>query len=607
MEDSGAAIEFEGELAKKGAGFMDRWQDRYFVLNDEGNLLWYKNIEEKKSGAEAQGQLAVNQIIRIEEQSDPGYFDLVTPGRAYHLHASSSGTYYDMWVEAINRAQETIRRNTAPSDHPAASFRKKYTVSEIDFEQSRKADRQLVFDEVDGVTNMRSMARWRYAPEKIQGITRAAQGSTNPFRFTLSVVQEYSFEARSEAQLAEIENAVAHLLRVAGNTTGASPSAPSNATLNVAASAAEHADEDDCDETVALETAGASAGGRGVCLEDFEIIRIIGKGGQGQVAQVKHITSKKMFAMKSCSVGDKLKSQEGLRRVIAEKEVLQRIQHPFLVHLHYAFHKGRKIFLCIDLCNGGELYLHLSRQPANRFHPVVAGFYIGEIVAAIAYLHANDIIYRDMKPENILVCDDGHLKLTDFGLAKMGITSMYGGDGGDVTQSLVGTPEYLAPEILSSRPYGKASDWWTVGILMYELMVGKTPFIANGINRTEMFRRIQAGNFDFPSSVELPNEAKDMIKKLVVADPTHRLGTQTSDDIKNHGFFSEFLKMKFSDLENKKVLPPWRPQNITINANVAPSVAPDAGSFASGTEALSSEEEARMARFTFIDADFDAH
>merc|ERR1711865_933681 len=439
------------------------------------------------------------------------------------------------------------------------------------------------------------------------GITRAAAGSTNPYRFTLSVVQEYSFEAKSEAQLAEIESAVATLLRAAGNSNVAAASSPSSAPVvaggnfgDFSAAPAEH----DVEESDTAEIEGNS-GKRGVCLEDFEIIRIIGKGGQGQVAQVKHITSKKMFAMKSCSVGDKLKSQEGLRRVIAEKEVLQRIRHPFLVHLHYAFHKGRKIFLCIDLCNGGELYLHLSRQPANRFHPVVAGFYIGEIVAAIAYLHANDIIYRDMKPENILVCDDGHLKLTDFGLAKIGISSMFGGDGGEVTQSLVGTPEYLAPEILSSRPYGKASDWWTVGILMYELMVGKTPFIANGINRTEMFRRIQAGNFDFPPSFELPEEAKQMIRGLVVADPTRRLGTETSDAIKEHAFFSDFLKMKFSDLESKKVLPPWRPQNITIDKNVAGSVAADATTFSQGTEALSAEEESRIARFTFIDTDFD--
>jgi len=346
----------------------------------------------------------------------------------------------------------------------------------------------------------------------------------------------------------------------------------------------------------------------GVSLEDFDIIRIIGKGGQGQVAQVRHHRSGKMYAMKSCAVGDKLKSDDGLRRVIAEKEVLQRIRHPFLVHLHYAFHKGHKIYLCLDLCHGGELYFHLKRQPASRFHPVVAGFYIGEVVAAIAYLHSQDIIYRDMKPENILVCDDGHLKLTDFGLAKMGITAMYGGDGGDVTKSLVGTPEYLAPEILSNQPYGKAADWWTVGILMFEVMVGKTPFIAQGINRAEMFRRIQSGRFDFPSSVQLPGEARDLVTSLVVSDPAKRLGTSNPQDIKDHPFFTKFLKVSFNDLEAKKVIPPWRPQNIEISNNVASSVKADATDFSSdaGGE-LSADEEARLhtqstqgARFTFV-------
>eukprot|EP00656_Telonema_subtile_P017255 TRINITY_DN19229_c0_g1_i1.p1 TRINITY_DN19229_c0_g1~~TRINITY_DN19229_c0_g1_i1.p1 ORF type:complete len:396 (+),score=95.27 TRINITY_DN19229_c0_g1_i1:627-1814(+) len=367
-------------------------------------------------------------------------------------------------------------------------------------------------------------------------------------------------------------------------------------------------EEDELRETqdigVGDEAAGEAAKpARGICLEDFEIIKIIGKGGQGQVALVRHTATKKMFAMKSCSVGNKLQSQEGLRRAIAEKEVLQRIRHPFLVHLHYAFHKGHKIYLCLDLCNGGELFVHLGRQPGKRFHPVVGGFYIGEVVAAVAYLHENDIIYRDMKPENILVCDDGHLKLTDFGLAKMGITAMYGGDGGDVTQSLVGTPEYLAPEILSSQPYGKACDWWTVGILMFELLVGRTPFIEQGINRAEMFRRIAAGKFQFPSAVPLPEEAQGLISSLLKANPSERLGTNGAEDIKGHSFFSEFLKVKFDDLEAKKVIPPWRPQSVDISSNVPANISArcnETDIFVGGQEPLSAAEEARMERFTFV-------
>eukprot|EP00658_Telonema_sp_P-2_P018633 TRINITY_DN17304_c0_g1_i4.p1 TRINITY_DN17304_c0_g1~~TRINITY_DN17304_c0_g1_i4.p1 ORF type:complete len:317 (+),score=84.85 TRINITY_DN17304_c0_g1_i4:319-1269(+) len=314
--------------------------------------------------------------------------------------------------------------------------------------------------------------------------------------------------------------------------------------------------------------------------------------------------------MKSCNVGNKLQSPEGLARVIAEKEVLQRITHPFLVHLHYAFHKGHKIYLCLDLCNGGELFVHLGRQPGKRFHPVVGGFYIGEVVAAIAYLHANDIIYRDMKPENVLVCDDGHLKLTDFGLAKMGVTAMYGGDGGDVTQSLVGTPEYLAPEILSRQSYGKACDWWTIGILMFELMVGRTPFIEQGINRAEMFRRIQTGTFKFPAQVPLPDEAQDLISQLLRSNPSERLGSQSADDIKAHPFFMQFLKVKFEDLEAKKVIPPWKPQCIDISSNVPGPISAkqdDTSAFTAGQEPLSEAEEARMARFTFVSEAVDDH
>eukprot|EP00658_Telonema_sp_P-2_P018631 TRINITY_DN17304_c0_g1_i2.p1 TRINITY_DN17304_c0_g1~~TRINITY_DN17304_c0_g1_i2.p1 ORF type:complete len:218 (+),score=71.00 TRINITY_DN17304_c0_g1_i2:233-886(+) len=215
-----------------------------------------------------------------------------------------------------------------------------------------------------------------------------------------------------------------------------------------------------------------------------------------------------------------------------------------------------------------------------------------------------------MKPENVLVCDDGHLKLTDFGLAKMGVTAMYGGDGGDVTQSLVGTPEYLAPEILSRQSYGKACDWWTIGILMFELMVGRTPFIEQGINRAEMFRRIQTGTFKFPAQVPLPDEAQDLISQLLRSNPSERLGSQSADDIKAHPFFMQFLKVKFEDLEAKKVIPPWKPQCIDISSNVPGPISAkqdDTSAFTAGQEPLSEAEEARMARFTFVSEAVDDH
>jgi len=211
-----------------------------------------------------------------------------------------------------------------------------------------------------------------------------------------------------------------------------------------------------------------------------------------------------------------------------------------------------------------------------------------------------------MKPENILVCDDGHLKLTDFGLAKMGITEMYGTGDPDtmgVTKSLVGTPEYLAPEIISSKPYGKAADWWTIGILTFELMVGKTPFIKHNISRSDMFKLIRAGQFEFPSTMQIPPAAQDFIASLVVADPSQRLGSICSQDIKDHQFFTSYLNVNFEDLENRKVIPPWTPQNKSINDNVSPTVqgAINVNDFAKDTgAALTADEQAVMEGFAFV-------
>jgi len=330
-----------------------------------------------------------------------------------------------------------------------------------------------------------------------------------------------------------------------------------------------------------------------VQLSDFEIIQRIGDGAQGAVALVKYSKTKQLFAMKMFKL-DRM-SAEALQQTKREKDVLAHVRHPFLVQLYYAFVQENKIFLCLELANGGELFVQLQRQRQKRFNIEVAAFYIAEVASAIGYLHDQDIIYRDLKPENLLIGDDGHIKITDFGLARESITSMAGQDDGMAAKSIVGTPEYFAPEILTLAPYGKSADWWTVGVLMFELMSGRSPFNQENVSQPAMFQKIRMGGrqariFEGKAAQRVKNyppEAMDLILKLLDADPHTRIGTKGGiNEIKEHPFFTEYCPrvipgFTFDKLENKEIEPPWKPDNMNIKANVdGPVSRRAAGTFA---------------------------
>eukprot|EP01083_Nonionella_stella_P015641 43785_1 len=193
-----------------------------------------------------------------------------------------------------------------------------------------------------------------------------------------------------------------------------------------------------------------------------------------------------------------------------------------------AFQSKNKLYFVLDYCAGGELFFHLSK--VGKFSEPRAAFYASEIFLALEYIHQLDIVCRDLKPENVLLDARGHVRLTDFGLSKEGISSSSSG-----ANSFCGTPEYLAPEILNRQGHGRAVDWWSLGALLYEMLTGLPPFYCR--DRERLFEKIRRGHLEYPRS--LSNKSTLLLKGLLTKDPRNRLGSGERDarPIKEHPFF----------------------------------------------------------------------
>ena len=200
---------------------------------------------------------------------------------------------------------------------------------------------------------------------------------------------------------------------------------------------------------------------------------------------------------------------------------LQEINHPFLVDLTWSSKDKSFLYMLFPYVSGGELFSYL--RSAGRFNSATTFFYSAEIVSALDYLHSLSVVYRDLKPENLLIDRDGHLKITDFGFAKR---------ISDRTWTLCGTPEYLAPEIIQSKGHNRAVDWWALGILVYEMLAGYPPFFDD--NPFGIYEKILSGKIEWPRHID--PVAKDLIKKFLVQDRTKRLGNMKNgtEDVKRH-------------------------------------------------------------------------
>ncbi|SBT50397.1 rac-beta serine/threonine protein kinase, putative [Plasmodium ovale wallikeri] len=279
--------------------------------------------------------------------------------------------------------------------------------------------------------------------------------------------------------------------------------------------------------------------------ESFNFLKVIGKGSYGKVLLVKHVKNNKLYAMKILRK-ENIISRNQLEHTKIERNVLKCVSHPFIVKMYYAFQTSKKLYFILEYCPGGELFFHLSKL--REFAEDAAKFYSSEIILALQYLHQLNIIYRDLKPENVLLDEHGHIRLTDFGLSKEGITDS------NSARSLCGTPEYLAPEIINQTGHGKAVDWWSLGIMLYEMLTGNLPF--NSINRNILFERIKYETLTYPST--LSSTAVDLLKKLFEKNPKKRLGSGVTDaeEIKSHPFFKN---VNWDDVLSKRVKPPFKP------------------------------------------------
>ena len=281
-------------------------------------------------------------------------------------------------------------------------------------------------------------------------------------------------------------------------------------------------------------------------LAAFERLKVIGKGSFGKVMQVRKRDTSRIYALKIIRKAHIISRSE-VTHTLAERTVLAQVNSPFIVPLKFSFQSPDKLYLGLAFVNGGELFHHLQRE--GRFSEERSRFYAAELFCALEHLHSFNVIYRDLKPENILLDYTGHIALCDFGLCKLNM-----GDQ-ETTNTFCGTPEYLAPELLLGRGYTKAVDWWTLGVLLYEMLTGLPPFYSEDVN--EMYRKILNDPLIFPHDVQY--EARDILVRLLQRNPKERLGSLANGvaDIKNHPFFTKHIDWDL--LLAKKVQPPFKP------------------------------------------------
>lgn len=280
--------------------------------------------------------------------------------------------------------------------------------------------------------------------------------------------------------------------------------------------------------------------------ESFEFVRTLGTGGFGRVFlalpnDVEGIEEPCAIKRlkKQCLI-----AQKQVDHVISEKKLLARVNHPFIVNMLGTFKDPQYLYIVMECVFGGDFFSYL--RSVDRQSNEAAMFYAAQIVTIFEYMHAHNIIYRDLKPENLLVGKDGYLKLTDFGFAKVVELRTY---------TLCGTPEYLAPEIILNKGHGKAVDWWTLGILIYEMLVGYPPFYDE--EPMGIYKKILEGKLMFPRFYDA--NAKVLTKKLLTFDPHKRIGNlyKGDEDIKLSAWFAQ---MDFDKLLKKEITPPYIPE-----------------------------------------------
>ncbi|KAL9614412.1 MAG: hypothetical protein Q9167_001083 [Letrouitia subvulpina] len=287
-------------------------------------------------------------------------------------------------------------------------------------------------------------------------------------------------------------------------------------------------------------------------LSDFALQRTLGTGSFGRVHLVQSKHNQRFYAVKVLKKQQVVKMKQ-VEHTNDERKMLQKVKHAFLVTLWGTFQDSKNLYMVMDFVEGGELFSLLRKSQVyicslyqKRFPNPVAKFYAAEVTLALDYLHSMHIIYRDLKPENLLLDRHGHLKITDFGFAK---------EVPDITWTLCGTPDYLAPEVVSSKGYNKSVDWWSLGILIFEMLCGFTPFWDSG-SPLKIYENILKGKVKYPPYIH--PDAQDLLQRLITPDLTKRLGNLHggSKDVMHHSWFAE---VTWERLAKKDIDAPYVP------------------------------------------------
>ncbi|KAG5356766.1 Serine/threonine-protein kinase YPK1 [Yarrowia sp. C11] len=328
-------------------------------------------------------------------------------------------------------------------------------------------------------------------------------------------------------------------------------------------------------------------------MKDFELLKVIGKGSFGKVMQVRKKDTQQIYAIKTIRKA-RIVSRSEVTHTLAERTVLAQIDNPFIVPLKFSFQNPDKLYLVLAFVNGGELFHHLQNEKVFDLNR--SRFYTAELLCALECLHEYNVIYRDLKPENILLDYVGHIALCDFGLCKLNM------EGQEKTNTFCGTPEYLSPEILLGHGYTKTVDWWTLGVLLYEMLTGLPPFYSENTN--EMYQRILNDPLRFPDDMD--REARSILTGLLNRDPKKRLGVNGAAEIKAHPFFNE---IDWKRLMAKKYTAPFKPsvRSATDTSNFDREFTSEVPSDSVANDYLSESVQKQFGGWTFTEKNEHMH
>lgn len=329
-------------------------------------------------------------------------------------------------------------------------------------------------------------------------------------------------------------------------------------------------------------------------IDDFNLLKVLGKGSFGKVLLCELKETKQAFAIKALKK-DVVLEDDDVECTMVERRVLAlATRHPFLTHLHSAFQSQDHLFFVMEYLGGGDLMFHI--QSVGKFDEPRSRFYAAEIVCGLEFLHDRGIIYRDLKLDNVLLDSDGHIKLADFGMCKEGILES------KKATTFCGTPDYIAPEILKGWKYDSAADWWSFGVLVYEMLIGQSPFA--GEDEEDLFDSICRDKVHYPKWIS--SSAEDVLSQLFERAPVERLGYRngTNPNIRFHKFFE---RINWTKLEQRKIDPPFKPSVASDHdtKNFDPDFTMDVPQFTpTDKDLLQSMDQGQFKGFSFVNPYF---